>query len=98
MPKSCGYQETRHRPEALSLTRKHQRKTDRVLQTIRRLALGQQKKGPQIFLSLRKAALRFEVPVSTMAAIYHRLADEGILDTVRATQTNLRGRETSRSL
>lgn len=99
MTESCvTTQKIRPRPAARSLTRKHERKTDRVLQTIRRLALKQQKKKPQIFLSLREAALRFNVPVSTMAAIYRRLIDEGILSTVRASRTILLGRGTGRSL
>lgn len=89
---------TRHRVEARSLTRKYERKADRLFTTIRQLALKQQKKKPQIFLSLREAALRFNVPVSTMAAIYRRLIDEGILSTVRASRTILLGRDTGRSL
>jgi len=88
----------RRRTTALSLTRKHERKTDRVLQTIRRLAVKQRREKPQIFVSIRDAALRFGVPVSTMAAIYHRLIDEGILSTVRASRTILLGRETSHTL
>ena len=97
-PRAVTTRKTRRRPEALSLTRKHERKTDRLFKTIRQLALKQVKEKPQLFLPLRQAARRFDVPVSTMAAIYRRLIDEGILSTVRASRTILRGRDTSRSL
>lgn len=83
---------------APSLTRKHERKGDGLFETIRQLALKQMKKEPQLFLTLRQAARHFDVPVSTMAAIYRRLVAEGILSTVRASRTILRGRSPSRSL
>jgi hypothetical protein len=87
------------RPRSLSLTRKkRERKTDRLFETIRQLAIKQLKEEPQLFLTLRQAARRFDVPVSTMAAIYRRLVAEGILSTVRASRTILRGRDTSRNL
>jgi len=89
---------TRRQANAPTLTRKHERKGDRLFETIRQLALKQMKKEPQLFLTLRQAARHFDVPVSTMAAIYRRLVDEGILSTVRASRTILRGRDTSRKL
>ena len=78
----------RHRP----------RKTDRLLEMIRGLALKQQKDAPQIFLSLRKAAQRFGVPVSAMAAIYKQLTEEGVLSGIRASRTMLGGRGALRNL
>jgi hypothetical protein len=89
---------TRRRVAAPCLTRRHERKTDRLFKTIRELAAKQVKEKPQLFLSLRQAARRFDVPVSTMTAIYRRLIEEGVLSTVRASRTILRGRNTSRNL
>jgi hypothetical protein len=89
---------TKRRLETDSLVREGEHKSDRLFKTVRRLALQQQKDAPQLFLSLRQAAKRFDVPVSAMASVYRRLMDEGILSSVRASRTILRGRDSSRSL
>jgi hypothetical protein len=81
-----------------SLIREDERKSDPLFQSIRRLALSEQKDTPQLFLSLRRAAARYEVPVSTMAGVYRRLAQEGLLSTVRSSRTILRGRHSIRKL
>lgn len=70
--------------------RQRQRKTDRLLEMIRRLAVKQQKDHPQIFLSLREAATRFGVPISAMAAVYTQLTEERVLAGVRGSHTMLR--------
>lgn len=80
------------------MTRNYERKTDRLLKTLRQLALKQQKEAPQLFLSLRQAARRFDVSIATMAAVYKQLVGQGILHSVRGSRTILRGRETSRTL
>ena len=81
-----------------TLVRERQRPTDPLCLTVRQLALQQQKDRPQPFLSLRDAARQFKVPLSSMAAVYRRLKAEGILSSVRASGTILRGRETGRTL
>jgi hypothetical protein len=89
---------TKPRLETDSLVREGEHKSDRVFKTVRRLALQQQKDAPQLFLSLRQATKRFDVPVSAMASVYRRLMDEGILSSVRSSRTILRGRKSSRNL
>ena len=81
-----------------SLVRQGQGKTDGLLETIRHLALKQQKNAPQIFLSLREAAKRFGVPVSVMATVYKKLTDERILASIRGSHTMLTGRKAVRHL
>lgn len=81
-----------------SLIREPAGKTDRLFVTIRDLALQQQKDSPQVFLSLRDAARRFEVPISTMADIFRGLKEEGILSSIRGSRTMLRGRGGRRTL
>lgn len=87
-------------PEAKtpSLIRERQRKSDRLLETIRELAVQQQQDAPQEFLSLRAAAKRFKVPISAMATVYRQLAGEGLLSTVRGSRTLLSGRSSGRTL
>lgn len=51
-----------------------------------------------MFLSLRRSAERFGVPVSTMADIYRRLGQEGIITAVRGSRTMLCGRGGERTL
>jgi DNA-binding transcriptional regulator YhcF (GntR family) len=84
--------------EAPSLVREHERKSDPLFKIVRELALNEQTDAPQLFLSLRQAAQRFDVPVSAMADVYRRLADEGILSSVRSSRTILRGRGSNRHL
>jgi hypothetical protein len=81
-----------------SLVRQRPRKTDRLLEMIRGLALKQQKDQPQVFLSLREAAKRFDVPVSAMAAVYKKLTEERVLASIRGSHTMLPGRGGLRNL
>jgi hypothetical protein len=68
------------------------------LETVRRLALKQQKNHPQAFLSLRKAAKRFGVPISAMATVYKKLTEERVLASVRGSHTMLSGHGALRHL
>jgi hypothetical protein len=86
------------RGERLCLVRERPRKSEAIFRIVRQLALKERKAGSQRFLSLREAARHFKVPLSTMAAVYRRLTEEGILSGVRASRTMLQGREASRSL
>src|SRR6266404_796586 len=86
-----------HLPE-LFLVRHKPKKTDRLLELVRGLALKQQKDAPQIFLSLREAAKRFGVPVSAMATVYKKLVEECILASNRGSHTMLAGRKAVRHL
>lgn len=86
------------RAQPRSLVREYERKSDDLFKTVRELALKEQSEDPQLFLSLREAARRFDVPVSMMAAVYRRLVDEGILSSVRSSRTVLRGRGSNRKL
>jgi hypothetical protein len=71
---------------------------DDLLGTVRALALKQRCNTPQIFISLREAAKRFDVPVSLVSAIYKQLSTEGVLSTVRGSHTILLGRAVRRDL
>ena len=86
------------RSSELSLVRARRRKADRLLQMIRSLAMREQRDAPQVFLSLREAAVRFGVPTSAMARIYRQLRQEGVLSSVRASHTMLRERGAGRNL
>jgi hypothetical protein len=90
--------ERSHALPKLSLVRERLRKTDRLLEMIRGLAVKEQQTRPRIFLSLRAAAHRFGVPTSAMAAIYKQLTEEGILSGVRGSHTILEGRNVVRNL
>jgi hypothetical protein len=87
-----------HAPPKLSLVRERLRKTDRLLEMIRGLAVEEQQERPQIFLSLRAAARHFGVPTSAMAAVYKQLTEEGILSGIRGSHTILEGRAAIRNL
>jgi hypothetical protein len=91
-------QTRRKRLKTLSLIQERPRSTDPLFQKMRRLAVQEQKDAPQPFLSLRRAARQFKVPVSSMAAVYRRLGAEGILSSVRGARTILEGRNAIRTL
>jgi hypothetical protein len=80
------------------VVRQPQRKTDRLLELVRELALRQQKDVPRVFLSLREAAKHFGVPVSAIATVYKKLADEHVLASIRGSHTMLAGRRAVRHL
>ena len=73
-------------------------KSDRLFKMIRGLAVASQKDMPQVFLSLRHAASRFNVPLSAMATVYRRLTEEGVLMGVRGSRTLLQGTSLGRNL
>ncbi|MEY2521397.1 MAG: hypothetical protein QOF24_3156 [Verrucomicrobiota bacterium] len=100
MPRKTRVPKRRHSAHSaeFSLVGKQERKTDRLLETVRRLALKQQKNHPQAFLSLRKAAKRFGVPISAMATVYKKLTEERVLASVRGSHTMLSGHGALRHL
>lgn len=69
-----------------------------LLSEVRKLALEQQGSGPEHFLSLREAAAKFDVSLSSMAGVYRRLREEGILVSLRASKTIVQGRDAIRTL
>lgn len=80
----------------ICLIRPTGRKNDRLLATVRDLALKQQRDHPQVFLSVRSAAHAFNVPLSAAAEVYLRLREEGVLSTMRGSCTMLRGKASKR--
>jgi hypothetical protein len=69
-----------------------------LLQTLRSLAVKNQREQPRVFYSLREVAKRFRVPVSTVAKIYQDLDREGLLSRVRGSKTILNGLRHNRQL
>jgi hypothetical protein len=65
---------------------------------LRAFALSQQRDQPQIFHPIREVARHFGVSLSTVARIYNRLEDEGILVSVRGSRTLLQGLSSARQL
>ena len=78
--------------------KRRQGNSDRLFLVIRSLARKQQGNAPKVFLSLRAAARRFNVPVSAMASVYRKLSDEGMLISIRGSQTLLQKRGPLRTL
>jgi hypothetical protein len=65
---------------------------------VRRFAVSEQRGQARIFHSIRAAAQHFGVPNSTIARIYRRLSEDGILRTVRGAGTVLEGAGAVRTL
>lgn len=95
-----GRSDTRGRKkyQEASVVREGERKTDPLLHKLRDLAVGQQQSNPQVFLSLRQAAQRFHVPLSSVATVYRQLREERILSTVRGSRTLLAPRGQQRKV
>src|ERR1700704_2632969 len=66
-------------------------KSERLLEILRGVSVSSQKADPQIFYPVREVARHFCVPVSTVARVYGRLEDEGILASIRGSKTLLQG-------
>jgi hypothetical protein len=66
-------------------------KAERLLEILRGIAVANQKEQPQPFYPVRDVARRFQVPVSTVARVYDRLEEEGILSSIRGSRTLLQG-------
>jgi hypothetical protein len=81
-----------------ALVQKRTRNTDALFEVVRQLALEEQRDSAQDFISLRSAARKFEVPLSSMTAVYRRLTQEGLLSTVRGSRTVLQGRNANRTI
>src|SRR5690348_2790625 len=73
-------------------------KIESLRQLLKSLAIKNQREQPRIFYSLREVAMRFRVPVSTVARIYREMEQEGILSRVRGSKTVLNGLRHSRRL
>ena len=66
-------------------------KTERLLEILRGIGVSSQKAKPQVFYPVREVAKHFRVPISTVARVYTRLEDEGILASIRGSKTLLQG-------
>jgi hypothetical protein len=73
-------------------------KADRLLEILRGLALKNRKEEAQVFHPIREVARHFGVPLSTVARIYNRLEEEGVLVSVRGSRTLLQGLSSGRHL
>jgi len=73
-------------------------KEERLLETLRRVAVTSQKAEAQAFYSLREMTEHFHVPISTGSRIYSRLEKEGILSRIRGSRTLLQGKGAARQL
>ena len=63
---------------------------------LRSFGLDNQRDQPQVFPPIREVARHFGVPTSTIARIYRRLEEEGLLVTVRGSRTLLQGLSSAR--
>ena len=66
-------------------------KTERLLEILRGIGVSSQKAKPQIFYPIREVARHYRVPISTVARVYARLEEEGILASIRGSKTVLQG-------
>jgi hypothetical protein len=66
-------------------------KTERLLEILRGIAVSRQEAEPQVFYPVREVGKHFRVPISTVAKVYTRLEDEGILASIRGSKTLLQG-------
>ena len=73
-------------------------KAEKLLQILREVALKNRSAGPQVFYPIRDVARHFGVPFSTVARVYNRLEEEGILVSVRGSKTLLQGSSSGRHL
>jgi hypothetical protein len=71
-------------------------KTERIIEILRGIAVTNQTAEPQVFHPVREVARHFRVPVSTVARVYGRLEDEGILSSIRGSKTLLQGLNSGR--
>lgn len=74
------------------------KKNQVLLRRVRDFARTHQRaETPQVFLSVREAATRFDVSASAIAEVYRQLAREGLLTSVRGSRTILRAFSSRRS-
>ena len=71
---------------------------DELLDVLRRFALSNQRDQPQVLHPIREVAQHFRVPPSTIARIYRRLEEEGVLVSVRGSRTMVQGLTSARVL
>jgi hypothetical protein len=73
-------------------------KTEALTEILRNVAVKNQSEQPRAFYSLRAVAAHFRVPFSTVARVYNRLEQEGLLSRVRGSKTILQGLHFDRQL
>jgi hypothetical protein len=73
-------------------------KTERLLEILRGISVSSQEAKPRVFYPVREVARHFRVPISTVARVYTRLEDEGILASIRGSRTLLQGLNSGRQL
>jgi hypothetical protein len=73
-------------------------RTDALIETLRNVAVRNQRDQPRAFHSVRDVAAHFRVPVSTVSRVYRRLEQEGLLSRVRGSKTVLQGLHFDRHL
>src|SRR5438874_1432841 len=78
--------------------RSREDKTARLIELLRGVSIATQTEEPRPFYPVREVAHHFRVPLSTVARIYGKLEDEGLLVPVRGSQTVLQGRSSGRRL
>ncbi len=73
-------------------------KTDALTEILRKVAVKNQREQPRTFYSMREVVAHFHVPFSTVARVYRRLEEEGLLSRVRGSKTILQGLHFDRQL
>ena len=73
-------------------------KTEALTQILRAVAAKNQLEQPRAFYSMREVAAHFPVPFATVARVYRRLQQEGLLSRVRGSMTVLQGLHFDRRL
>jgi hypothetical protein len=73
-------------------------KVEQLAKILRETARTQQANKPQVFYALREVADRFDVSLSTVAAVYRQLESEGLLTLLRGSRTLLQARGASREV
>ena len=65
--------------------------TETLAETLRAVAVKNQRDQPRAFYSIREVSAHFGVPFSTVSRVYHRLEQEGLLTRMRGAKTLLQG-------
>jgi hypothetical protein len=73
-------------------------RTEQLLNVLRKLALTSQGNQPQPFYSVRDIGSHFRVPLATVSAVFKQMEREGVLTSVRGSQTTLSARKYDRKL
>jgi DNA-binding LacI/PurR family transcriptional regulator len=73
-------------------------RTEALIETLRGIAVKNQREQPRAFYAVRDVAMHFRVPTSTVSRAYRRLEQEGLLSRVRGSRTILQGLHFDRQL